>query len=45
MKILKTKFNGLLGEVSGLFFIYVLYVTFTEGEKVSGNYWAKEFQK
>ena len=38
-------YGSYLSGLSGAFFLYVLYVTFTEGRKVSGNYWAKEFQR
>ena len=38
-------YGSYLSAFSGAFFFYVLYVTFTEGEKVEANYWADRFQQ
>jgi heme/copper-type cytochrome/quinol oxidase subunit 1 len=36
-------YGSYLSAFSGAFFFYVLYVTFTEGERVTANYWSKTF--
>jgi len=36
-------YGSYLSAFSGAFFFYVLYVTFTEGEQVTANYWSKTF--
>ena len=38
-------YGSYLSAFSGAFFFYVLYVTFTEGEKVEANYWADRFEQ
>ena len=37
-------YGSYLSAFSGAFFVYVLFATFTEGERVDSNYWAKTFE-
>ncbi len=37
-------YGSYLSAFSGAFFFYVLFATFTEGERVDSNYWAKTFE-
>ena len=37
-------FGSYLSAISGAFFFYVLFVTFTQGERVGSNYWKDIFE-